>query len=369
MATSIPEDDGRRKSSASEKLTEEESRRLMSDFRTLQEEVSLRKADITGSKETFMSFMDHYNKLGSKAKRPREQVADSGVGRTLTAIVRERAQTDAARDGPSCDDYIQGLLRAYAPARDPAVAPIRPEEFQWGLFATQACAYFRGAAGIPTMLGPMEVVPAKRRATAPQRRRRDPVADVVKPSEIPATQEDENGGEQAETRANVQLMFCILKAKRRAKEPVDLGHLVLKHASFAETVENIFQLSFLVKEGQTSISISDGRVIVEALNKPTPEQKDSGAARNSQFIWPFGQPDWLYLKSKVAPECELMPTRSKAAATAPGGSAHVAPARAPLTKRRGVSTEQGPEGAREEADGHEESLEDSRRRRRRQAPR
>ena len=122
-----------------------------------------------------------------------------------------------------------------------------------------------------------------------QRRAKDPVAPMVRPDEV----EDAAAGQQsmvAENARNLKVMRKVLQQLG----VVDAMELVYNGASFAQTVENMFTLSFMVHGGLVKLTKGAGGNAVHAqlTERPTDAEFAARVAEASQFMLRFTYSDW-----------------------------------------------------------------------------
>jgi len=79
--------------------------------------------------------------------------------------------------------------------------------------------------------------------------------------------------------------------KKGLKDPIDAFELLVDPESFAQTVENIFAFSFLVKDGWASLKV-DGEGVPKAASTVRPDSN----VKETQAILAFNMNDWNRIK-------------------------------------------------------------------------
>uniref|UniRef100_A0A1D1XPL1 Non-structural maintenance of chromosomes element 4 n=1 Tax=Anthurium amnicola TaxID=1678845 RepID=A0A1D1XPL1_9ARAE len=259
----------------------------------------------------FKSIITEVETLHQQVQKPREQVADAeallDIANTLVTSVRSHGN-----DGLTPSDFLTAILRNFG-QQEGTSAEGGGNHVRWRDFGLSVSDVFRKAPGCCTMLGPMNTELKQRRTTV-QRKRTKPT-ESVRPEELRNTEKEE----RSDTDKNMSTMFEILRRNRRVR----LENLVLNRISFAQTVENIFALSFLVKDGRAEITIDDkGHHLVLPRNAPAASTVASGDVSYSHFVFRFDFKDWKLMMNIVGAGEELMPHRI---ALATCGSSEVPP--------------------------------------------
>lgn len=138
--------------------------------------------------------------------------------------------------------------------------------------------------------------------------------------------DDSEAVEKTDTDKNMTTMFEIL----RRKKSVRLESLILNRRSFAQTVENLFALSFLVKDGRVEIAVNEhgfhlvGKICFNVINcffflvavylmcfwftlffffplsaprnAPSADSVMSGQVKYSHFVFRYDFKDWKVWK-------------------------------------------------------------------------
>lgn len=273
---------------------------LRSGYLTIQNLIRDKRYEIADpTSKKFQSLIDEVNEMHHLVKKPREQISDAealhDLANTLVASIRVHSTGSVT---PSV--FVSSLITEYG--KKGIMGINETAEILWKDIGLHVSPFFMICNGCSTMLGPMryETKPLVMR----KRRRRSVKEGKVKPEELEGTASKE----KTETEKIIATMFDILKSNSNVR----VENLMLNRISFAQTVENLFALSFLVKDGRVMISVDEkGCHHVSPRNAPASGAIMSGKVAYRHFIFRFDFNDWKLMKNLVAEGLELMPHRTK----------------------------------------------------------
>lgn len=115
------------------------------------------------------------------------------------------------------------------------------------------------------MLGPLQVERKERNARARDAQRRSRAA-LIRPDNL--TEKETAGAANSNTTTKTTVVIGKLLAKN---SPMDLFSFIINPVSFSQSVENMFSLSFLVKEGRAGLyENEEGMQIVRHIDQDDP---------------------------------------------------------------------------------------------------
>ncbi|KAF8092609.1 hypothetical protein N665_0408s0006 [Sinapis alba] len=286
---------------------------LRSQYLALIHKISDSKDDLTRvDSDKFSRIFSEFENLHQKVQKPREQVADAEAFLDIANTIMSSVKSHSA-NGVSPAEFVNALVNGFGQASlgvdgdETASVSVKWKELGLAVSSTVFVSF-----GCSTMLGPMDTE-LKERKRAVYRKRTKP-GEGVRPEEVDDTQSEE----KTDTDKNMAIMFNILRQKKRLR----LENLVLNRRSFAQTVENLFALSFLAKDGRVEIIIdkNDSHFALPR-NAPAANLVMSGEVIYNHFVFRFDFKDWKLMSEVVPMGEELMTHREIAIASSSRPSA------------------------------------------------
>ncbi|PSC72758.1 non-structural maintenance of chromosomes element 4-like protein A [Micractinium conductrix] len=247
---------------------------------------------LEGGSNTLVSMVEKSNELVRNVTRPRDQAIDAEAFCDLTdaglELVMRMRQGGAAH---SAGDFLRRLRARYVEdGLEAADGAADPEAFNWAGLGQSASvtALFRTAPVSHHMLGPLDAAPRQKRQVQCQAKRKLPTGEAVRPEEVEVV-EDEN---KQETDRNMEDMWGVLARHGGRLSVLDL---VMNCQSFAQTVENMFTLSFLVRDGKVSLEPNEeeGMIVrAQVKGKVEPKERPKDEKEREQFVIPLDIDTW-----------------------------------------------------------------------------
>ncbi|BFG33479.1 hypothetical protein CerSpe_197530 [Prunus speciosa] len=277
-------------------------RTLRSDYLAVKNLISEKRDDLMcPESERFCLIINKVEKLHEQVQKPREQVADAEALLDITNTLWTSVKSQSSA-GISPSDFVTCVLNNFKQLNSSlASQEDAPVSIKWKDIGLAVSPIFKRAHGCCTMLGPMNTELKQRKAVVRSKHAKPTTTD--RPDEIDDTQ----GEEKTDTDKNMSTMFDILRRNKRVR----LEGLILNRKSFAQTVENLFALSFLVKDGRAEITVdANGSHLVSPRNAPAANLVASREVVYGHFVFRFDFKDWKLMKDMLPVGEELMPHRS-----------------------------------------------------------
>ncbi|KAF7373826.1 Non-structural maintenance of chromosomes element 4 [Mycena sanguinolenta] len=270
----------------------EEKRQIRRDYRSLHKLVNDSRAKPTP--EELEANVNRANVLFDKVKAPQEAILDSGfLLKTSTTSSRYARGLKFGTGTFDVDDFVTRMIvfmGGYKPPENLSSDASDIEEddnasLDWAKIGRRALTKSRRVPAMGFILGPLSIKPKKRAQNKRRAKFEKDKKDERRPQEI---REEDIARSENETTKNVAAVATALDEVER----INIFELVVNPESFAQSVENIFYLSFLIRDAKVAFEIDEsGAPIVFACHEPTDEDREEGV-RKQQLIFEFDMPTW-----------------------------------------------------------------------------
>lgn len=303
------------------KYTDEDRREIRKKLRGLVTEIDDRKTDILNTKSNaFQQMLNKGDDLNKYVCTPREGVIDAeGLFKMANLGAQQAKKIATAKDLIDHRELIKALQTKFGETSSSE----NNIDFK-SLGAAVGC-YFKTIPRFEFMLGPIRRDPNVIKK-ARKKIIRAASSNEAKTSLLALDDEEATAGITKKlTDRRVNTMKHKIKKIKKEKEDEEgedaevkqcLVDLLFNKKSFTQTVENIFDFSFLVKAGEQSLEldkheeapVSGWPATITEDAQGNPDISSDKQKKNNQVIWSFSMKDWNKINKEINPK-GLIPHR------------------------------------------------------------
>ncbi|KAF8161208.1 Nse4 C-terminal-domain-containing protein [Crassisporium funariophilum] len=272
----------------------EEKRAVRQNYRSLAKKIEEHQGnpnDILA--EDLLSQVQQADQLFSRVKGPQEATLDSHLLLVASNMGAQKARAMKSGSGAfDVDDFVSKLVSFMAGPN--ALEDALPDDsdaedtndgspLDWDRIGRKAMAKSRRVPVMGFMLGPLSIE-QKKRAAVKRAKLEKNKEDMRKPQEL---KEEDITRSQNETTKNV----AILEAMLGECGPINIFKFVVNPNDFAQSVENIFYLSFLIRDGKAALDLQNGEPIIYGCEEPS-DADYVGGLKKRQIVLEFDMATW-----------------------------------------------------------------------------
>ncbi|KAI0338105.1 hypothetical protein BDW22DRAFT_1338385 [Trametopsis cervina] len=273
-------------------------RGVRKDYRNLQTRFDDTNKDQEPVKaEDVIDTVERANELFDKVKGTNEATLDSSL--LLKASMKSAMLARAMKSGGGAfdiDDFVGKLITFMGGRRNVEMHDDDNDDddvyddddgdgtpLDWERIGWKAMAKSRRVPVMDFMLGPLSIEAKKRNIGKRAKLEKNP-EDQRKPQNI--TEADIQRSEN-ETTKNVSILENILSDMGR----INLFRFIINPDDFGQSVENMFYLSFLIRDGKCALEVEEGEPIIFICEAPSADDYEEGL-KKQQMVMELDMATW-----------------------------------------------------------------------------
>ncbi|RDD45525.1 EP300-interacting inhibitor of differentiation 3 [Trichoplax sp. H2] len=278
-------------------IEDEQYRRLRQEYRSMIEHVEQNMEQYaqpgsSGIKET----LEKAANLIRGVNRTREAVLDSQLLVAASKIARKQAQ-NVSNEGNIFDtDAFINALKTYLSSHNfnHSVSDSQEMPLDWAKLGRRCLRCFRSVPAVNTMYGPAKIQPRVKKQSNRSSRKEAVIPNaVVRPKEV-----DPNATEKESTTLEVHRIYNILYHlchQGNKLQPINFFNFAIDPTSFGRTVENLFHISFLIRDGKVKITVENN--VPKIVPLQTVDRSESENCNKKQTVISLDHNTWQELIS------------------------------------------------------------------------
>ncbi|KDR75773.1 hypothetical protein GALMADRAFT_68194 [Galerina marginata CBS 339.88] len=275
----------------------EEKRAVRQNYRSLTKKIEEHQGNPNDfSTEELLSQVQKADRLFDKVKGPQEATLDSHLLLMASNMGAQKARAMKSGSGAfDVDDFVSKLVQymggqksledALPDDSDVEDIPDDRSPLDWDRIGRKVMAKSRRVPVMGFMLGPLSIEQKKRAVTKRSKLEKNK-EDERRPQEL---KEEDISRSQNETTKNVAILEAILTGMDT--ETVNIFKFVINPNDFAQSVENIFYLSFLIRDGKVAFETREGEPLIYCCEQPKDEDYENGLKKR-QMVLEFDMATW-----------------------------------------------------------------------------
>ncbi|TEB38361.1 hypothetical protein FA13DRAFT_1726028 [Coprinellus micaceus] len=273
----------------------EVKRELRQNYRALTRHIRDQQANLNQySTNDVLDQVKRADVLFDNVKQPQEATLDSHFLLLASNVGAAKAQAMKSGTGTfDVDDFVAKLVSYMGGKKNLNEEDIEKHmdgedmtdvALDWAKIGRKALAKSRRVPAMGFMLGPLSIEQKKRAHTQRQRAEKNN-AEVKAPQQL---KEEDIQRSENETVKNVAHLQTLLEESGA----VNLFKFVINPNDFAQSVENIFYLSFLIRDGKVALETNEeGEPTIYACDAPSDQDYQDGLKKN-QIVLEFDMAVW-----------------------------------------------------------------------------